>query len=66
MFDTSNPSYINTKESSSITVQQLVSRLIYKVRARYNNTSGTIVGPWSETYWFTNGGKPLADLLHHC
>lgn len=63
MFDTSNPSYYNTKESSSITVQQLISGLIYKVRARYTNTSGTIVGPWSDTYWFTNVGKTLSGSI---
>ena len=57
LFDTASPSYYNTKDSSSITVQQLTSGLLYKIRARYTNNSGTIVGPWSNTYWFTNDGK---------
>ena len=57
MFDTSSPSHYNVKDSSSISVQQLTSGLIYKARARYTNNIGSIVGPWSEIYWFTNGGK---------
>ena len=59
MFDATGPSYYNIKDSSSITVQQLVSGNMYKARARYTNTSGTIVGPWSEIFWFTNIGKTL-------
>lgn len=57
MFDTASPSYYAPKDSSSITVQQLTTGLLYKVRARYTNNSGNVVGPWSDTYWFTNGGK---------
>ena len=57
MFDSSSSIYYGPKDSSSITVQQLTSGVIYKARARYTNISGTIVGPWSEIYWFTNGGK---------
>jgi hypothetical protein len=59
MFDSISSIYYGSKDSSSITVQQLTSGIIYKARARYTNTSGTIVGPWSETFWFTNGGKLL-------
>ena len=59
LFDTASPSYYGTKDSSSIIVQQLTTGLLYKVRARYTNNSGTIVGPWSDTYWFTNGGKTI-------
>ena len=57
MFDSTSSLYYATKDTSSITVQQLTSGIIYKARARYTNTSGTIVGPWSDTFWFTNGGK---------
>ena len=63
MFDTASPSYYANKDSSSITVQQLTSGIIYKARARYTNTSANIVGPWSETYWFTNGGKTLSGSI---
>lgn len=59
MFDTSSPSYYTIKDASSISVQQLSSTIIYKTRARYTNMSGTIVGPWSTTYWFTNNGKTI-------
>ena len=63
LFDTASPSYYSSKDSSSITVQQLVSGLLYKARARYTNTSGNIVGPWSETFWFTNAGKTLTGSI---
>jgi sulfur carrier protein ThiS len=59
MFDTGSPSYYALKDSSSISVQQLISGIIYKARARYTNSEATIVGPWSETFWFTNGGKTV-------
>jgi hypothetical protein len=59
MFDTSSPSYYNIKDSSSISIQQLITGVIYKTRARYTNNTGTIVGPWSKIYWFTNGGKTI-------
>jgi hypothetical protein len=59
LFDTASPSYYGTKDSSSITVHQLTTGLLYKVRARYTNNSGTIAGPWSDTYWFTNNGKTI-------
>lgn len=60
MFDTASPSYYALKDSSSITVQQLTSGIIYKARVRYTNSEGNIVGPWSETFWFTNAGKTLS------
>jgi hypothetical protein len=57
MFEGSSSLYYAPKDSSSITVQQLTSGVIYKARVRYTNSSGNIVGPWSETFWFTNSGK---------
>ena len=30
---------------------------MYKFRARYLNQMGSITGPWSEIYYFTNSGK---------
>ena len=27
------------------------------------NTSGNIVGPWSETFWFTNAGKTISGSI---
>jgi hypothetical protein len=59
MFDTSSPSYYNTKDSSSISIQQLITGVIYKARVRYTNNAGTVFGPWSKIYWFTNGGKTI-------
>ena len=56
-FDNNSPSYYTIKDASSISVLQLSSTIIYKTRARYTNNSGTIVGPWSDIYWFVNDGK---------
>jgi hypothetical protein len=63
MFDTASPSYYSSKDSSSISVQQLTSGVIYKTRARYTNSVGNIVGPWSETFWFTNAGKTISGSI---
>jgi len=59
MFDSTSQStsYYATKEATSITVKGLFSGLIYKVRVRYTNASGSISGPWSETFFFANMGK---------
>jgi hypothetical protein len=59
MFEGSSSLYYASKDTSSITVQQLTSGVIYKARVRYTNSAGSIVGPWSETFWFTNAGKTI-------
>ena len=48
--------YIN-KEQGSIIINDLITGKVYKVRARYANQMGTISGPWSDVYTFTNIGK---------
>ena len=63
MFDTASPSYYANKDTSSISVQQLTSGIIYKARVRYTNGSSTIVGPWSDTFWFTNAGKTISGSV---
>lgn len=45
------------KEVSSLTVNGLKTGKVYKIRSRYSNKAGTITGPWSEVYYFTNIGK---------
>jgi hypothetical protein len=57
MFEGNSSLYYAPKDSSSIIVQQLITGVIYKARVRYTNSIGSIVGPWSETFWFTNIGK---------
>lgn len=54
-----NPPQLYTvgKEAGSFTVQNLKSRTMYKFRARYANAAGTIVGPWSDTYYSTIEGR---------
>ena len=51
------------KSVSSLTVNGLTTGDVYKIRSRYSNKSGTVVGPWSETYWFTNIGKTLTGSI---
>jgi hypothetical protein len=51
------------KSVSSLTVNGLTTGEVYKIRARYSNKSGTVVGPWSDTYWFTNIGKTLTGSI---
>lgn len=55
--DTSSASYYAIKDASSISVPGLESSVIYKARIRYTNTSGNIVGPWSDTFSANNIGK---------
>lgn len=61
MFDSTaqSTSYYALKDSNSIRVPGLLSATIYKARARYTNTVGNIVGPWSDTFFFTNLGKVI-------
>jgi hypothetical protein len=56
--DTSPAStYITDKEVGSFTLHGLKTLTIYKFRARYMNSTGSIVGPWSETVYATVLGK---------
>lgn len=48
-----------TKDALSVSVTNRVSGIIYKARARYSNVSGSICGPWSEIFFFTNEGRTL-------
>lgn len=49
--------YSIDKSAGSLSVTGLKTLTIYKVRARYTNSSGTVSGPWSETYYTTSTGK---------
>jgi hypothetical protein len=51
------------KSVSSLTVNGLTTGEVYKIRSRYSNKTGTIVGPWSDTIWFTNAGKNLTGSI---
>jgi hypothetical protein len=56
--DTSpNDIYITNKETSGYTFTGLVSDVVYKIRARYLDSTGKIAGPWSDTFTFLNDGK---------
>lgn len=58
-FQTTNigTTYITNKETSGYTFKDLTAGLMYKVRARYIDSTGNISGPWSEIFAFTNIGK---------
>jgi hypothetical protein len=45
------------KEISSVIITGLITGGLYKIRARYINSSGSIVGPWSITSYTKNIGK---------
>jgi len=51
------------KSVSSLTVNGLTTSGVYKIRARYSNKTGTIVGPWSDIFYFTNAGKTLTGSI---
>lgn len=61
MFDSnsSDSTYTVSKESTSVTVRNLLVNTVYKVRARYTNSPGTISGPWSDIFYFTNSGRTI-------
>jgi sulfur carrier protein ThiS len=58
-FNDTNPNttYITNKETSSFTFNGLTTGYMYKVRARYTDSTGKICGPWSPVFNFTNTGK---------
>lgn len=56
--DTSpNEVYVTNKETSGFTFTGLISDVVYKIRARYLDSTGRIAGPWSDTFTFLNDGK---------
>lgn len=48
---------IVSKDTSSTTITSLATTSMYKIRARYTNSSSSIVGPWSSTFNTRNAGK---------
>jgi len=50
-------SYFILKELASLTVSGLQTGRPYKIRARYTNASGSMVGPWCDIFYTTNTGK---------
>ena len=68
--DSSSITHRADKSSGSVSIRGLRTGTTYKLRARYTNTSGTVVGPWSRIYYFVNSGKdtnyyvaPLLDVI---
>lgn len=49
--------YLIDKSAGSLSVTGLKTLVIYKVRARYTNATGSVSGPWSEVFYTTNTGK---------
>ena len=59
LFDNTSPQnlYEILKESGYARITGLITGAVYKVRARYRNSTGTISGPWSKAYYTVNIGK---------
>ena len=57
---TSNTYYVE-KDSSTLTVNGLKTGGIYKIRARYINSTGTVFGPWSPEGIFNVIGKTIHE-----
>ena len=51
------------KSSGSLSVTGLKTLTIYKVRARYTSSSGSVSGPWSETFYTTSEGKTINNYI---
>ena len=57
-----NQFYEVFKEQSSITITGLISGQVYKIRLRYINSIGSIVGPWSDEKLISVEGKSITLL----
>jgi len=57
-----NQTYIVPKEQSSITINGLITGQVYKVRLRYTNSIGSVVGPWSDIKFISIEGKSTTLL----
>ena len=60
-FDSGNlfGTYTIDKSAGSLSINGLKTLTIYKARARYTNATGSVSGPWSEIFYFTNQGKTV-------
>lgn len=63
-FSVGNPTTINLtrKETGNYSIFGLTTGVLYKVRARYSDSLGSIFGPWSDSILFV-GGKAGAETL---
>jgi len=57
-----NQRYEIFKEQSSLTITGLIAGQVYKIRARYINSIGSIVGPWSDIKIIAIEGKSITLL----
>ena len=55
--------YSIDKSAGSLTIPGLKTLTIYKIRARYTSSTGSVSGPWSDTFYTTNGGKTLTGSV---
>jgi predicted phage tail protein len=51
------------KSAGSLRITGLKTLTIYKIRARYTNSSGSVSGPWSEIYYTTSEGKVTNNFI---
>lgn len=55
--------YTIDKSAGSLSIAGLKTLVIYKVRARYTNATGSVSGPWSETFYTTSQGKTVNNYI---
>ena len=51
------------KSAGSLSIPGLKTLTIYKIRARYTNATGTVSGPWSNTFYTTSEGKTQSGSI---
>lgn len=49
--------YTGNKQEGNLIIKGLTTGNNYKLRARYTNKLGSVLGPWSKTAYFNNAGK---------
>jgi hypothetical protein len=56
-----NPLYAE-KQAGTLNILGLKSNVMYKLRARYSNSEGSVFGPWTKEYIFYNGGYQVNEF----
>ena len=51
------------KSAGSLTIPGLKTLTIYKIRARYTSSTGSVSGPWSDTFYTTSEGKTITGSI---
>jgi hypothetical protein len=55
--------YSIDKSAGSLSIPGLKTLTIYKIRARYTSSTGSVSGPWSDTFYTTSEGKTITGSI---